>query len=513
MSLLKKNVIANIGGTAITALVGIFLIPLYLRYLGKEGFGLVAFFLSLQGMAAVLDLGLSTTATREMGRLSAGSRESTEGKDLLRTMEFLYFGTGATLFAILAAFSGWIAHEWIKADELEPWVITECVIIAAATMGLRWPSALFYGVLKGLERQVQMNLLYSFFSATRAICTLLILIFVARTVTSFYIFQLIFGLFEIVVLRHYAWKALGSLTAESGRFRWALIKGFWRYAFSMSWVSIFAIGLKQIDKILVSKLLPIQMLGYYSTASLAGMGLNKIGSPIQAAIFPRFSKLFALGDKSGLMNVFHSSAQLLSFLNTAGACGLFFFSREVLFTWTRSAELADAAWPALSLIAAAMMLNGMMSAPFMMILATGFTRISLYMNGIGLAVLAPATYFLTKKYGIAGAAGAWLIFNVAYFSFVPRALARKLPELSLWRFYVEDVLPFMGLGIATFGVGRWLSAGHGNYIGLGAGIVSGLVYLALGLSISPNLRHMALTAPGVAPIMERLRRRTGVTAF
>lgn len=505
MSHLKKNVLANVGGQAVSALVGIFLIPLYLKYLGKEGYGLVALFISIQSLAAILDLGLSTAANREFSRMPAADRDTSAGRDLLRTLEYAYYATGLALFTFLALSAGWIARNWVQAEQLDPATIRNCIIIAAATIGFRWPDALYYGTLRGQERQVEMNLLYSSFSGVRAVCTLLVLIFVARSVSSFYVFQLIFGVIEILILRQQAWKGVGGLRGGPARFQGQVIRGVWRYALGVSWVSIFAIGLKQVDKLFVSRLLPIEQLGFYTTAAMAGMALGKISSPVQAAIFPRLSKLYAREDKAGLVSLFDSSAQLFAFLSCAGAAGLMFFAREILFAWTRSHELADAAAMTLSITALAMMFNGMMSAPFSLILASGHTRISLYMNGLGLLCLGPATYFLVKAYGMTGAATAWLIFNVIYYLVAPAALARKIPELNLKRFYLEDTLPFGLLSAAIFGLGRWLSAGQGTYLSLAAACACGCIYLAAGLLISTNLRHMAATAPGVVPFLKRFR--------
>lgn len=505
MSLLKKNVLANVGGQAISAVVGLFLIPLYIRFLGKEGYGLVAFFMSIQGMAAILDLGLSTTANREMGRLSAQARETTDGRDLMRTLEYAYYATGIALFAGLALASEWIAHEWVKADEIEPRVIWQCVVIAGASIALRWPTALYYGVMKGLERQVQMNVLYSIFSALRAICTLLVLLFVARTVLSFYWFQMAFGLLEVLVIRHYAWQGLRGPESRPARFRASFLSGLWRYALSVSCISIFAIGLKQVDKIWVSKLLPIEELGFYTTAVIAGMGLGKIGAPIQSAIFPRLSKMLAREDTAGVAGLFHSSAQLFAFLTCAGAGGLMFFGREVLFAWTRSQELADHAAMSLAITAAAMMLNGMMSVQLSLILASGHTRISLYMNGLGLLGMAPAAYFLVKSHGIAGAAMSWFLFNAVYFLAVPYAVNRKIPGISLRKFYLEDTIPYAALSVCVFAAGKWIASGQTTYVSLGIGVASGLVYLGIGLLAAPNLRRMAATAPGVAAILNRFK--------
>ncbi len=52
MSLLRRNIVANVLGQSVGVLSGIVLMPLYARFLGEEGFGLVGFFLSVQGIAA-----------------------------------------------------------------------------------------------------------------------------------------------------------------------------------------------------------------------------------------------------------------------------------------------------------------------------------------------------------------------------------------------------------------------------------------------------------------------------
>jgi O-antigen/teichoic acid export membrane protein len=69
---LKKNLIANYLGQAWRALVGLAFIPLYIRYLGIEAYGLIGIFAILQAWLALLDLGLRPALGREMARFTGG---------------------------------------------------------------------------------------------------------------------------------------------------------------------------------------------------------------------------------------------------------------------------------------------------------------------------------------------------------------------------------------------------------------------------------------------------------
>jgi len=107
-----------------------------------------------------------------------------------------------------------------------------------------------------------------------------------------------------------------------------------------------------------------------------------------------------------------------------------FFSNDVLLVWMQSQEAADVGARPLSILAVAMMLNGVMAPVFSLVLAAGYTQISLAMNVVGFVLLVPATFLLVERFGLAGAATAWLGFNLAYYAIVPGWLAGLWPSLS-----------------------------------------------------------------------------------
>ena len=71
MSLIKKNILANFAGSIGQVLMGLIFIPLYIKFMGIESWGLIGIFFTLQNISGLLDLGMSNTLNREMARLSA----------------------------------------------------------------------------------------------------------------------------------------------------------------------------------------------------------------------------------------------------------------------------------------------------------------------------------------------------------------------------------------------------------------------------------------------------------
>ena len=69
-------------------------VPLYIRFLGVEAYGLIGFYLMLQAILQVLDLGLSPTMNREMARYSVQPEKADEARDLVRTLELGYWLIG-----------------------------------------------------------------------------------------------------------------------------------------------------------------------------------------------------------------------------------------------------------------------------------------------------------------------------------------------------------------------------------------------------------------------------------
>ena len=106
MNGLKINILANFSGQTWSALLTLALVPVYIKFLGIEAYGLIGFFAMLQGMLVVLDLGLGQTLNRELARYSALSKNASEVRNFVRTLEVGYWVIGIVIgTALLTAAS------------------------------------------------------------------------------------------------------------------------------------------------------------------------------------------------------------------------------------------------------------------------------------------------------------------------------------------------------------------------------------------------------------------------
>ncbi|MBE0669801.1 MAG: polysaccharide biosynthesis protein [Anaerolineales bacterium] len=502
--MVRNNIIANFVGRVWPSLLGLALVPVYLHYLGIEAYGLVGFFVSLQALIGFLDLGLSTTTNREVayGLSSAGQKEKT--RDLMRTLEVVY---GLVALLIAAGFilsSDWLAREWINEQELSVETVRLAAMIFGITLALRWPVALYNGILLGSEKQVLYNILSVVVTTLRSVGAAVVVVFVSHTIVAYLVWQLISALLELGVMALAGWRVIRVDSDHAPRIKISLLKPIWRFSASVGLNSLFAAITKQMDRVLISKLLLLSQMGYYTTANAAYSAVSMVTSPFASVAFPRFTALIASNEHDELVATYHKMCQCVSFIVMPITSILLFFSFDILLLWTGSEDIAVHSAQTLSILAIAAIFNSMMQIPFMLQLAAGITWISLWNNAINLVVLAPLMYFLIKHYGVAGAGIAWLIFNVSYYLIVPHIMHRYvLPsEKKVW--YFTDTLLFIVLSLATFGITYLVQSFVQGLLFLFINITVGcLIYLVLSMVFSPTIRWAVLDLAKKAPFLKR----------
>ena len=96
--MLRRSLLANFVGQMVTVSLGIVMVPIYVRHLGVEAYGLIAINAVLLAWVLVLDFGLSPTLCRELGSLRAGTGSKAEVGLLLESLEKLILCTSVVLF-------------------------------------------------------------------------------------------------------------------------------------------------------------------------------------------------------------------------------------------------------------------------------------------------------------------------------------------------------------------------------------------------------------------------------
>jgi len=126
------------------------------------------------------------------------------------------------------------------------------------------------------------------------------------------------------------------------------------------------------------------------------------------------------------------------------------FSEELLLLWFGDAPTVAGTHLLVSLLVTGTALNALVTLPYALQLAHGWTALSFYKNVISIAVFVPLLFWLIDRYGAVGAALAWIGLNAGYLLFEIPLMHRRLLRGSMGRWYMMDVgLPV----VLCFGIG------------------------------------------------------------
>lgn len=452
---LERNTFANLFGAAWSAAVGVLCVPVYLWLMGAEGYGLVGLFVMLQSVFVVLDLGMGATLSRELARLNHGGGEARTQRDLVYTLQIVYWLmallVGITVFALAPA----VASHWVRPQSLSPESVTTCVRLMGAAMALQFPFGFYQGGLLGLQRQPLFNALAVSATTLRALGTLLALRLVAPRPETFFAAQIVAGAATTAAAALMLWRCLPAALEGASGFRFELIRRVWRFGAAYAVNSVATMGLMQADKVILSTLLPLEAFGYYALAQGVATGMYAIILSVDGAVFPQLASLIAREDVGALSEVYHRGSQLMSVLLAPVAAVAALFPRELLRAWTGHAAAAEHGWLVLTLLVSGMLLHGLIQAPYFLQVAHGWWRIILRTNLLLLIVTVPLNVLMARAYGAPGAALVWVLLNVCYLVVLPTAHRRFLNEgHARWLF--EDILPPLAGALSAGAVARWL---------------------------------------------------------
>jgi O-antigen/teichoic acid export membrane protein len=492
VSQVKQNVIANYAGTTWTALMGLAFVPLYIKYLGMEAYGLIGIFAMLQAWLTLLDLGMTPTLSREMARYTAGAHTAQSIRDLLRTMEFICIAIAIFLCVVIWLCATWLSTHWLQTEKLPTKELAQAVSVMGLVIALRFIEGIYRSAIVGLQKQVWLSLAGAGLATLRSVGAVLVLVWVSPSIELFFLWQGIVSLLTILIFNRATYHHLPT-SKQSAQFSLPQLKAIWRFAGGMMATTLLSLLLMQVDKIILSRLLNLEMFGYYTLAGTVAATLYQLIGPITQAYYPRFTELVTQGDILGLIKIYHQSAQLISVLIIPATLMLVFFGKNLLLLWTGNALLTQNVVPLLTLLALGTMLNGFMHTPYILTLAYGWTRLGVYQNIIAVVLLVPSVIWATLRYGAIGSAWIWLILNGGYVLIGANFMYRRLLVTEKWRWYGKDMLvPGMAVlftgGFCVFVFPEGLS----KIAELVLLLFSGILMVASAWLVLPSLPHYFL---------------------
>jgi len=411
MSELKINVIASYIGNAWTTGLPVLLMPIYIRILGAESWGVIAAFTTLQTILGMLDVGMGQVLIREIAVRFAKQNYNAVG-DLLKTFERFYWFAGLLGAGFCYLVSDSLVSGWLNLGGLSPNLVLSGIYAVAVLFAVQWPASCYRNALHGIQKQVLLQGLQATFCTIRFGGAALCLLLYKPTIMVYLYWHIAISLFETFTTARMAWLVSGTKRTKSVYSR-EEIRKVRRFAGQVGGSVILGSMVVNLDKIITSKMLPISEFGYYAVASTVSLGILRFVYPLIQPLYAAFSQKSVLGEDMGRYvpnTVMFLSASIISICIVAALN-----SEWLLWLWSRNKELTTTAAFPLTLLLIGSILNTLYNVAYVILLARGTAKVPIWVNLASFLIGITFMPFCIRNWGVNGAAFSWLLINALGF--------------------------------------------------------------------------------------------------
>lgn len=420
-----RNTVLNYVGQAYVLLVGILIMPFYLGHLGAEAYGLIGFFSVMQAWLQLLDTGLSPSLVRAVAHQQGTPACDRSSGQLLRSFEIIFLPLA--LFCCVAVYlsSPWIALQWLNPQQLQPQTLIDCISLMGLVIALRLYSTLYKSGLQGLEQHAWLNIANIIIATLRYFGGLLLVGLYSHDPVDFFKFQVVVGLFEMLIFASRAYQQMPTPHLFTG-FNWTLVKPIIPFAASMTLTSVLWIVLTQMDKVLLSEQLPLDQYGYFSLVALITTGIMMLTNPLVQTLLPRLTVMVAEGRQADMHALLLDANRFACTFLFPLAALIGLHGKYLIYAWTGDWVAAQWSHPILCWYALGSAIMAISSFQFYLQYAYGQIRLHIWYSVISAIVTVPVMYFAIFYQGAYGAAVAWFLLRALSFAIWPMVVHRKL---------------------------------------------------------------------------------------
>lgn len=447
---LKANVAANFLGQGWLVVISFAFVPVYIKLLGIEAYGIISIFAMMQAWLALLDVGLRPTISRELARFSSGARDIQSTWALLRSVECVVIAAAIIAAAGIHLLSNWIAPDWLHPNGLEASEIQRAFSIMGVVAALQFVYSLYNSCLAGLQKQVILNVVSSIVISARSFGAVAVLYFLSPTIEAFFIWQGAVSVASAGVLAAIVHRLLPQPPVRPPVISLAALREVSTFAGGTAAISILAVVLAQIDKLVLARLIPLDTFACYALAGTVTVALGALAAPIFSAFYPRLTQLACRADRTQeLRDAYHLGAQMITVVSGSIAVLLFFFGPQILAIWLADTALAGKVDSILRILVWGGLLNALLSIPLALQLAYGWTSLNLKLNLVAVPSLIVGLFVFVPAYQAVGAAWCWVVVCAAKLLVTIPLMHRRLLKDEIWSWFLEDLCCPVAAAVAT----------------------------------------------------------------
>ncbi len=453
MSRLSKNILYNVLGQGLSVIVSFMAVRFVFRGLGGDALGLIYFNQSVSvALMLALELGICKTTVREVASHSTDDPHYI--RQLIGTATSFYWSAYILLASLAYLVVPSLLRHWVHLQSLDQFTAARVMRILILGTLLSLPRGLYDSLLLGLERMSHANVLRVGNAAAQQLGIFLVLLLHGSLLIVAYwiVASCLAGLLTYVVVcaRFFSWRSLlPGFHLQVMR----LNRAFSAQVFAISVSGWF---LSETDKFVISRLLPLGVMGSYTVAKGAAGRCSMLMVAINEAAYPHLSALFKANDIDGFRAQYQKLQELFCLAILPVYAAMPFLSSP-LFTFLFSPQTARMLMLPVAILALASYMYSTVAIPSVVALAAGKPEIVARLNYYAVFGVVLGYIVFIRLWGLAGAGlGSALYPLLAYAYFIPRC-CRECLGMST-RTWFGQVGKTFGLAGATYGL-AWIILG------------------------------------------------------
>ncbi|MFC1959446.1 oligosaccharide flippase family protein [Chloroflexota bacterium] len=475
---IRRNLIANVLGGSWGMMLGLLVIPIQIRLLGAEAYGLIGFAMSLLAIFSFLDFGLATTVTREVAGDTSKNYQFTY--DLIETAATIYWTIALILAVGLAFGADWIATHWLEPETLDPAYVAQALRILAVWLFFAWLQVLYIAILTGLQRLEILNIIRAGVQTLLQVGGVVVILLTDDFHLFLVWYTFVAGL--AVFLFTMATRRIIPKLRFRPTFSFAVIKRIRRFSLDVNFITILGIIYTQADRILISMFLPLSTLGYYGAVYKLASSISMLQVFLNTAMFPVLSADFNHGEGEKLQIHYRKYVQIVGYLTGLLTITFIFYGDKILTFWV-TLQAAEEVLAVFILLCIGFWLSALTSSCASLILATGNSRALLWINFWGIGVYIAVLLVLLNLLGVTGLGLAWMLINIFSLFMALFFMFNRIPTMqqhnitsSVWHWLRNNLLAFLIPGGSVFIVVKVMASVTGTdtfwFIWCGLSIIS-----------------------------------------
>jgi len=314
MSLTKKiayNTLIQYFGKVVTTILGIFVIALMTRYLGRDGFGqyiTVIAFLAFFGI--IVDFGLSLTATRTVGKPGLNASKYLSNMMTLRILSsFIFLGLAP----------------------LVVWLFRYAIEVIWGVLIVTW-SFFFISINNILASVFQKELKMFIYSLAEVAGRIILLSGIAL---AMYFKLSIYFIFLMITLGSFTHMFISYLAATKYvKFKFAFDKDVWKAILKKSWPIAVSISCNllylKMDTIILSLVRPEADVGVYGAAYRVVDILTMLPSLFMGLVLPLFTAYWISKNKEKLKSLMQMAFDAMVVIAIPIVLGTLILGRKIM---------------------------------------------------------------------------------------------------------------------------------------------------------------------------------------